>query len=201
MIRARARLLPVALLAILLAGPPGAHASTAPTGLGARVLPTRLSIDVAVPGRAVRFGALARGGATATATATVRVRSSLPRGYLLLVARTAFRGGDLPLRAGVVAASPGATVDVGPAAPVPTVGTLQLGHRIALPSPRAGDLWRLRLVLGPAPCTAPLGDRAAALTVVAQGTGRRASTALAVTATVRSGAGCRVTPGATVGRR
>jgi hypothetical protein len=97
----------------------------------------------------IQFPPIAIGETSAPVSAPVRVLSNDPSGYQLLVSRTPFSGGDIPLSIESGAVPSGMGLDLAGLTPIPTSGAQPLGHRSASPTGEAGDLWPTSLVLGP----------------------------------------------------
>ena len=97
----------------------------------------------------VRFPPLGIGQTSDPVSAPVRVITNDKAGYQLLVSRTPFSGGDIPLsiRSGPVPSGMG--LDLAGLTPIPTSGAQPLGHRTESMTGEAGDLWPTSLVLGP----------------------------------------------------
>lgn len=126
---------------------------------------TPVTVAVSATG-SLAFGAVAVGDTPAPRTLTHTVQTNARGGYQLLVQRTAFTNGDLPLRAQVGTVPAGATSPVAAAPAAVGTGSLALGGRDgALPGPGA-DSWTTAFTLGPIPFTAA-GAHTSTLTVTA----------------------------------
>ena len=100
-------------------------------------------------GGPVRFPSVSIGDTAGPISAPVRVISNDAAGYRLMVSRTEFSGGDIPLSVQSGPVPSGMTLDLTGLTPIPTSGGQIIGHRDASISSESGDLWPTGLVLGP----------------------------------------------------
>jgi hypothetical protein len=111
-------------------------------------------LAVSAPSSVV-FPPLVVGATSAPIEAPVRVTSNNPAGYQLSVSRTAFSAGDIPLSIRATTPTAGQVLDFsGLATPIPTSGSLNVGHRSGAMTSESGDSWTTSLVLGPIPAVA-----------------------------------------------
>jgi VCBS repeat protein len=137
------------------------------TSLNATIRP---AITLVAGPSSVDFAPLSPGERSPAVPAPVRVTSNDGFGYQLTVTRTAFSGGDIPLTVSSDTPPSGLVLDL-PAKPVPLAPAIvaKVGHRSGSLTPLSGDLWPVRLMLGPAAISVPAGVHHATLTFTATG--------------------------------